>query len=118
MLIGLYGLFDTAAPRVLGWPTLALGSLLAAAGLRAAGRRSTRSSYRPDPWQAPEWATAVVGVLVAGVFLATAVTALLMPVSPLAVPTVQLAPVLAVLLAAGPAAWTPPLPGPRWEPTP
>lgn len=118
VLIGLYGLFDTAAPRVLGWPTLALGSLLAAAGLRAAGRRSTRSSYRPDPWHAPEWATAVVGVLVAGVFLATAATALLMPVSPLAVPSVQLAPVLAVLLAAGPAAWTPPLPGPRWEPTP
>ena len=113
VLVGLYGLFDSAAPRALGWPTLALGALLAAAGLQAAGRRSTRSAYRPDPWRWPEWATSATGVVAAVVFLATPVIQLLMPVSPLTVPTLDLVPALAVLLCAGPALWTPPVPGLR-----
>jgi energy-coupling factor transport system permease protein len=83
VLIGLYGLFDAAAPRWLGWPLLALGVVVAVLGLRAAGQRSLRTAYRPDPWQAPEWATA---------------------------PAAPAATMASVILAAGPAVWTPPLP--------
>lgn len=62
-LIGLYGLFDTAAPSWLGWPLLALSALVAAAALRSGGTRSARTSYRPDPWAIPEWGTAACGGL-------------------------------------------------------
>jgi energy-coupling factor transport system permease protein len=113
VLVGLYGLFDSAAPRALGWPTLALGVALAAAGLQAAGRRSTRSAYRPDPWRWPEWLTVAAGLLVAAAFLATPLTRLLVPVSSPTAPGLEVLPALAVLLCAGPAAWAPPVPGLR-----
>ena len=77
VLVGLYGLFDSAAPRLLGWPMLGGGVLLAILGLRAAGRRSPRTAYRPDPWRSPEWLTAASGALVAGTFLAWSPTTLL-----------------------------------------
>ena len=113
VLVGLYGLFDSAAPRALGWPTLALGAVLAAAGLQTAGRRSTRTAYRPDPWRWPEWLTLGAGLLVAVAFLTTPLTQLLVPVSPLAVPALEVLPAVAVLVSAGPAAWAPPVPGLR-----
>lgn len=110
-LIGLYGLFDTAAPAWLGWPMLGVGALVALGGLRAAGRRSTRSSYRPDPWRSPEWMTAAAGCLVAASVMVLAdPAALTMPLVPLLWPPIALAPTVAVLVAAGPALWAPPLP--------
>jgi energy-coupling factor transport system permease protein len=115
VLVGLYGLFDASAPRWLGWPLLGLGALIALLGLRAAGRRSTRSAYRPDPWAAPEWATALVGLLVAAVFAMAPHADLALAVTPLVWPDPGLLPLLAVLLAAGPAIWTPPVTSPgRW----
>jgi energy-coupling factor transport system permease protein len=110
VLVGLYGLFDASAPRWLGWPLLGVGVLVAVVGLRTAGRRSARTVYRPDPWLAPEWATAGAGLLVAVAFLATAATELTVSVAPLMLPDSPTGPILALLLAAGPAAWTPPLP--------
>jgi energy-coupling factor transport system permease protein len=110
VLIGLYGLFDSAAPRWLGWPMLGLGALVAVLGLRAAGQRSARTAYRPDPWLAPEWATALSGLVVALAFLLTPSTELMMSVTPLAWPAAPAATMASVLLAAGPAAWTPALP--------
>jgi energy-coupling factor transport system permease protein len=110
VLIGLYGLFDAATPRWLGWPLLALGVVVAVLGLRAAGQRSLRTAYRPDPWQAPEWATALSGLVVASAFLATPTTELLMSVTPLTWPVAPAATMASVILAAGPAVWTPPLP--------
>jgi energy-coupling factor transport system permease protein len=110
VLVGLYGLFDTAAPAWLGWPMLAVGALVASAGLRTAGRRSPRTAYRPDPWLAPEWATAATGGVVAAVALAIPTTQLLVAVTPLTWPATPTAALAAVLLAAGPALWTPPLP--------
>jgi len=110
VLIGMYGLFDAAAPRVLGWPMLAGGVLLAALGLRAAGRRSPRTAYRPDPWRWPEWLTAGAGASVAITYLSWSQTALLLPTTPLTWPELILGPALAVLVATGPAVWTPPLP--------
>jgi energy-coupling factor transport system permease protein len=110
VLVGLYGLMDAAAPRWLGWPLLGLGAVVAALGLREAGRRSVRTAYRPDPWAPPEWLTAGSGAVVALVFSLAASTTLLIAVSPLAWPPAPLLPLSAVLMAAGPAAWTPPLP--------
>jgi energy-coupling factor transport system permease protein len=112
VLLGLYGLFDSAAPRWLGWPMLGVGSAVAVLGLRAAGRRSSRTAYRPDPWLAPEWATAMSGAIVAAAFLATPSTYLLLSVTPLMWPTAPTATMASVLLAAAPAVWTPPVPQP------
>lgn len=112
VLLGLYGLFDSAAPRWLGWPMLGLGALVAVLGLRAAGQRSARTVYRPDPWLAPEWATALAGLVVAAAFLLTPSAELLLSVTPLALPAPPAATMASVLLAAGPAAWTPALPSP------
>jgi energy-coupling factor transport system permease protein len=77
VLVGLYGLFDSAAPRLLGWPMLGGGVVLAVLGLRAAGRRRPRTAYRPDPWRWPEWLTAASGALAAVTFLAWSPSALL-----------------------------------------
>jgi len=110
VLLGLYGLFDSAAPRVLGWPMLGLGALLATVGLRAAGRRSSRTAYRPDRWQWPEWLTALVGALAAVTFILWPSTALLLSTTPLVWPELMVVPALAVVMAVGPAFWTPPLP--------
>ena len=110
VLIGLYGLFDSAAPRMLGWPMLGLGALIAVAGLRAAGRRSPRTAYRPDRWQWPESLTALVGALTATTFILWPSTTLLLSTTPLTWPELTLLPALAVVIAVGPAFWTPPLP--------
>ncbi len=107
VLVGMYGLFDASAPQTLGWPMLGLGSVLAVAGLRAAGRRSIRSAYRPDRWAAPETLTALSGALVAVVFVVAAPSTLLLTMTPLAWPGLAAAPAIAVLVAAGPARWTP-----------
>jgi energy-coupling factor transport system permease protein len=89
---------------------LAGGVVLAVLGLRAAGRRSPRTAYRPDPWRWPEWLTAGSGAVVATTFLALSPTALLLRTVPLAWPELVVVPTLAVLVAVGPAFWTPPLP--------
>ncbi len=108
VLMGMYGLFDTAAPRWLGWPMLALGGALAVGGVHTAGRHSARTTYRPDPWRGPEWLTTAAGVAVAGTFIAMGHHAdLTMPITPLAIPRVSVSAIAAILLAAGPAWWTP-----------
>ena len=118
VLLGLYGLFDSAAPRVLGWPMLGLGALLATVGLRAAGRRSSRTAYRPDRWQWPEWLTALAGALTAVTFILWPSTALLLSTTPLVWPELMVVPALTVVMAVGPAFWTPPLPSSTIPSTP
>ncbi|MFF4388083.1 energy-coupling factor transporter transmembrane component T [Streptomyces sp. NPDC001552] len=99
---GAYGLLDATAPKLLGLPAMAVGASLCFAGLRLGGRRITRTTYRPDPWRAAEWAVAGCGVLSA-VLLFTHVgfnAAELNPsIYPLSWPTLPLVPTAAILLA-------------------
>ncbi|MFB6578819.1 energy-coupling factor transporter transmembrane component T, partial [Streptomyces sp. NPDC056402] len=99
---GAYGLLDATAPKLLGLPAMAVGASLCFAGLRLGGRRITRTTYRPDPWRAAEWAVAGCGVLSA-VLLFTHIgfnAAELNPsIYPLSWPTLPLVPAAAILLA-------------------
>lgn len=115
-LIGVYALLDASAPPSLGIPMLALGALLATTGFVLAGRRSTRTRYRPDPWAWPEWGVAACGLVTAGVYVAASLAGaegLSAPVDPLGWP--PLAPVLvaATLVSLLPAWIAPPVPRPR-----
>lgn len=60
--VGVYAGLDTTAPRVLATPMLAAGVAVAIAGLVGAGRRVSRTRYRPDPWRAPELAVMASGL--------------------------------------------------------
>jgi energy-coupling factor transport system permease protein len=110
--VGIYGLLDAQSATVLGVPALLAGLALAAAGTWVGGQQVRRTSYRPDPWRAPEWATvgcglaAVAGMLIVGHTDPNALTA---PLQPLAVPALPLA-ATAGILVAGLAAVVSPVP--------
>jgi energy-coupling factor transport system permease protein len=109
-LIGLYGLLDVSAPSVLGWPMVAVGAGLGVLGLRAAGRGSPRSRYRPDPWRWEEWATGASGMGAAMAFALSGSSALRFQATPLEWPSTPTGPLIAVLFAVGSAYWSPPVP--------
>ncbi|MEV6451577.1 energy-coupling factor transporter transmembrane component T [Streptomyces anulatus] len=122
---GAYGLLDATAPKLLGLPALAVGSVLCLAGLRLGGRRVTRTTYRPDPWRFAEWAVASCGVLSAVLLFVNVGynPAELNPsICPLSWPTLPLVPAAAILLAGAagflappPSAPTPYITAPRTE---
>jgi energy-coupling factor transport system permease protein len=93
-----------------GLASLGAGIVAATGGMVLAGRRTTRSRYRPDPWAGPERLTAATGVLAAS---AAIVGGLLDPVGmapsthPLIVPTLPVVATAGVLLALLPAWLTP-----------
>ena len=64
LCVGVYGLLDGTAPALPRHcrPCSSVPALCCA-GLALGGRRVTRTSYRPDPWRAPEWVVAGCGVL-------------------------------------------------------
>ncbi|MFF3464729.1 CbiQ family ECF transporter T component [Streptomyces sp. NPDC002619] len=102
---GTYGLL-TAEGGTYGLPVLLAGVVAALAGLRLGGRRSPRTRYRPDPWDARAWLVAASGAAVAALLaLASArdPSALHPGVVPLTAPTLPLWPAAAVLLALLPA---------------
>ena len=109
-----YGLLDGAAPAALGLPLLGGGTVVAAAGLLVASRRTSRSRYRPDPWSLPEWLVAGSGVVAAVAVIAGGSAASLDPsTSPLVAPGLPLVPTLGLLVALLPAAAAPSVPAPR-----
>ncbi|MFD7673803.1 energy-coupling factor transporter transmembrane component T [Streptomyces anulatus] len=122
---GAYGLLDATAPKLLGLPALAVGSVLCLAGLRLGGRRVTRTTYRPDPWRFAEWAVASCGVLSAVLLFVNVGynPAELNPsIYPLSWPTLPPVPAAAILLAGAagflappPSAPTPYITAPRTE---
>jgi energy-coupling factor transport system permease protein len=70
--VAIYELLDAASPTLIGLPLLVVGTATACGAVLFGGRHPTRTKYRPDSWQAPEWivvasgVAALVGVLIAG----------------------------------------------------
>ncbi len=114
MCIGGYGLLDGSAVAIRAMPTLALGAVLAAAGLAWGGRRTPRTRYRPDPWALPEWLVAGSGIACAALLVVADTTSPsgLVMVDPVAMPVVPLLPVAGILLGLAPALLAPPVPSP------
>lgn len=114
--VGIYGILDATTPGWLGGPALLVGVALSLTGIWLGGRASSRSTYRPDPWRAPEWLTVAAGVAAAVAIRVVAVTgdaaSLGMPLAPLAAPALPLLAVAGLLVAALPAFLTPPPPPP------
>lgn len=110
--LGTYGLLDAESATVLGVPTLLAGLGLAAAGLWVGGQHVQRSTYRPDPWRAAEWATVASGLAGVAALLVVGYTdpsTLTVPLQPLAAPALPLV-ATAGILAAGLAAVVSPVP--------
>ncbi|MGQ5637182.1 MULTISPECIES: CbiQ family ECF transporter T component [unclassified Streptomyces] len=102
---GSYGLL-TEEGGGYGVPLLLAGVVAALAGLRLGGRRSLRTRYRPDPWDARAWLVAGSGAAVAALLTLAAARdpeALHPGVVPLVSPGLPLWPAAAVLLALIPA---------------
>ncbi|MDN5789789.1 MAG: energy-coupling factor transporter transmembrane protein EcfT [Micrococcales bacterium] len=109
ILGGLYGLLDASAGGVLGLPLLIVGGLLAAASLVVGASRDRRSGYRRDPWTWTESLTVLVGALAGAVMVTGSAAGWngLTPSQEAQLPAVPLPAVLALLLAATPAVFTP-----------
>lgn len=109
--VGTYGLLDAGAPEAMGAPMLVLGVVLGAGGVIASGRTVRRTTYRPDPWRAPEWSVALCGVAVAAAMTAVSAvdaSALHPSLQPLEWPPLPRAAIVAVLVGALPAVLAPP----------
>ncbi|WP_055691901.1 CbiQ family ECF transporter T component [Streptomyces prasinus] len=106
---GTYGLL-TAEGAAYGVPVLLAGLAAALAGLRLGGRRSPRTRYRPDHWDARAWLVAGSGMVVAALLAVAAArdpAALHPGVVPLVAPALPLWPAAAVLVGLLPAFVTP-----------
>lgn len=115
VIIGVYALLDASAPTYLGLPLLGLGALLGIVGFALAGRRATRSRYRPDPWRGPEWLLTACALITGAsliVLAALGVPGLIAPVDPPGWPALPPAAVLAILVSVLPAFGTPAPPRP------
>ncbi|MFE5915703.1 energy-coupling factor transporter transmembrane component T [Streptomyces sp. NPDC056468] len=102
---GTYGLL-TAQGATYGLPVLLAGLAAALAGLWLGGRRTPRTRYRPDRWDARAWLVTGSGVAVAALLTLAASRdpeALHPGVVPLVAPTLPLWPAAAVLLGLLPA---------------
>lgn len=113
MVASSYGLVDRSAPAVIGVPLLVAGAGLTAAGFVLGARRGGRTRYRPDPWRAAEWLTALTGSAAAVTMLMGPADQLSPSTLPLVAPTLPLLPFIGLLIALLPAWVAPPLPRPR-----
>lgn len=107
---GTYQVIDPGASRRLGLVLLGVGTALAVTGALLAGRRTSRTRYRPDPWRTPEWI--VVGVAALAVVTNVLTVHEDLQLAPaLAWPQVPLFAAAALVIAALPAWLTPRPPG-------
>jgi energy-coupling factor transport system permease protein len=108
--VGLFGLLSAETPALLGAPLLVVGLALAVVGLRLGGRGVQRTTYRPDPWSAPEWLTAATGLVACAATIVAShldPVAMNLQVSPLAWPGLPWVAAAGILLAALPGYLTP-----------
>lgn len=115
LCVGAYGLLDGTGRAAFGLPMLGVGTASCCAGLAVGSRRVSVSTYRPDPWRAPEW-------LVAGCGAASALVTVLAgrydpadlnpSLTPLAWPQLPLVALAGVLLGTVAAFAAPPVPRP------
>ncbi|MEU3843382.1 energy-coupling factor transporter transmembrane component T [Streptomyces sp. NPDC028635] len=116
---GTYGLLTADGDRY-GLPVLLVGLAAALAGLWLGGRRTPRTRYRPDPWDARALSVAASGVAVAAALVLAGSPDLNPGVVPLTAPALPLWPAAAVLLGLLPAFTAPaprePSPAPKKEP--
>ena len=115
-LVGSYGLLDATAPPLLGLPLIVVGAALAIGGIGLAGRRSTRTRYRPDAWDWAEWGVTACGLITAAGFIvagAVGLSGLVTPADPPTWPALPLALAAVTLVSLLPAWIAPPLPRPR-----
>ena len=108
-VVGTYRVIGASGTDRLGLTLLVAGPLIALGAGVAGGRRSRRSRYRPDVWSGPEWLVLGCAVLVVLTYQ-FAVASRTVAGVPYAWPTLPLAPFLATLAAALPAALTPHVP--------
>jgi energy-coupling factor transport system permease protein len=114
LAFGMYGVLDPQhTTGRWGGPLLAVGLVLSGAGLFVGGQDVRVTSYRSDPWRWPETVTVLSGV---GAAAAMAISRgldasqLMMPLQPLAAPSLPLLATAGIVLAALPAFVTPPTP--------
>lgn len=114
LAFGMYGVLDPEnTTGRWGVPLLLAGLALAIGGMVLGGREVRVTSYRSDPWRFPETLTVAAGVLAAVAMAVSRSTdghGLVMPLQPIAAPTLPLLAVAGILLAALPAYLTPPTP--------
>ncbi|GAA6525787.1 energy-coupling factor transporter transmembrane component T [Intrasporangium sp. DVR] len=109
VLAGLYGLLDSSVGGLLGLPLLLVGVLVASSSLVVGASRDGRSGHRRDPWTWTESLTVASGAVAGGVLIAAGVGAWsgIVPSQQAEAPAVPVLAVLAVLVAALPAWFTP-----------
>lgn len=114
LCVGLYGLLSGTSAEWMGLPMLLLGSVLSTAGLYFGGRRTGRTTYRPDPWALPEWLVAGSGLVAAAAMFVNVATdpSSLVLASVTAAPPVPVLATIGILVAMLPAILAPPLPRP------
>ncbi|MCL2736154.1 MAG: energy-coupling factor transporter transmembrane protein EcfT [Propionibacteriaceae bacterium] len=109
--VGAYGLLDTGVTPVwAGASMVAVGVVVAVAGLKLSGARAHRTRYRPDPMAAPEWVVLGSGILACVGMVVVSIAQPLVaypPTQPLGVPPVSVGALLAVLVLLVPAALAP-----------
>jgi energy-coupling factor transport system permease protein len=109
VLAGLYGLLDSSAGGLLGLPLLVLGAALAGASLLVGASRDGRSGHRRDRWAWTETLTVLAGAVPAAVLVVASAQGWpgIVPSQRAEAPAVPLLAVLAILVAALPAWFTP-----------
>ncbi len=115
LCVGVYGLLGGSTSEWLGLPMLVGGGLLAVLGIWVGGRRTGRTTYRPDPWALPEWLVAGSGLVAAAAMTVDVrldPAALFLP-SSTAAPTVPVLACAGILVALLPAVVAPVPPLPR-----
>ena len=109
VLVGVYGLLAASTPGFVGLALVAAGATVMVLGVARAGRRSTRTVYRPDPWGTREWLCAGSGLVAAAAVTASAALWPAGQAVPATWPTLPLVAVAGVLTALLPA-WVAPAP--------